>query len=154
MKFEHQITENMFGTQVVFETIDQKHKYVVELETNPFEKLMSVSDGFLFKAPNLPDSILKPALASLSESYDPFDFSLSWDEKNNCLTSLVRFSDMEDAASFSMAHARYFQKWSDEKELESQKERKPLEFEDILDEEGNLVGKRVQIEVSTIDDLV
>jgi len=154
MKFEYQVTRNMFGWQAVFETVDQKHKYVVDLLTNPFEKLSNATDGFLFKAPNLPDSILKPALVSLSESWDPFDFTLSWDEKNSCLTSLVRFSDAEDAAMFSMAHARHFQKWSDEKELESQKECKSLEFEDILDEEGNLVGKRMQVEVSTIEDLV
>ena len=151
MKLNYHTSETMFGTKILFASSESTYTFETTLDKDPFEQLALLNDGFWFWAPQLPEQLVKPVLETLGDSNSLFNFELFWD--NETLSSNVRFLDQADATWFAMRHGQHYQKWNAEKEQEAQQNRDQPPPEDILDEAGNVIGKRIQVEVSTISDL-
>lgn len=143
----------MFGTTVFLENKTEKTQTLVleNVDFNPLQNhKSSLSDGYLFRSPNVNPDNWYDILSSLPNLEDSYNlWAVKQDKIVNCF---VRIKNQSDAAVFALANTEHWQKWSKEKEEEYKVEQKAKKKKPKLkvNKDGSVT---VRVTVETLDNL-
>lgn len=141
----------MFGTSVFLENKTEKTQDLVleNVDFNPLQNhKSSLSDGYLFRSPNVNPDNWYDILSSLPNLEDSYNlWAVKQDKIVNCF---VRIQNQSDAAVFAFANTENWQKWDKEKEEEYKAEQKAKKKKPALkvNKDGSVT---VRVTVETLD---
>ena len=101
----------------------------------------------MFRSPNLDPTNLSEIWDTVEGFTGDSSLKVEFDDKTEMSTAYMRVAEKGDATMFAFSHSM-FEKWSDEKTVETKKAAKKKKPKVFVDKDGNL---KVKVQVESLD---